>query len=141
MLIIPLTLKNHCEISRMIDVWTFSTCETTCSVTAALTFTDEMAGHLAGAEVDLRKPEPASLMKIGRRLKSSWLQSAPTVLKCQGLLRARAQKIASPPVQKACSNESVLTLHSLIARMDVACPVPGQCESTEVAFQVSDHKA
>lgn len=54
----------------------------------------------------------------------------------------KTQKIASPPVQNAFSNEAVLTLHCLIARMDLACPVPHRhCESTEVAFIVSDHKA
>lgn len=46
------------------------------------------------------------------------------MLKCQALLRAGAQTIASPPVQKPCFNEGVLTLHGLIGRIDLACPTP-----------------
>lgn len=70
-----------------------------------------------------------AMMKTGRRLKSSWRQSVPTVLKCQKLLR---QKIASPAVKKACCNQAVLTLLCLMARMDFACPVPHRhCESID----------
>lgn len=100
-----------------VNIWSCFTNGCICRVSATFAWMIKMmVTRLAGS---WSGPDPAVLMKLGGRLKSSWIQSAPTVLKCHQLLWVRAQKIASPHGQKACSNEGVLTLHCLIARINL----------------------